>query len=63
VCGEPGVTIVEADDLQAAFDEGMAERVRPMNRLRGDPHDEQHERRIGTPEALVGDVDPGWPDL
>ena len=63
VCGEPGVTIVEADDLQAEIDEGMAKRIRPMNRLRGDPHDQQRERRIGIPEALVGDVDPGWPDL
>jgi hypothetical protein len=34
-----------------------------MNGLRGDPHDQQHYRRIGFPEALVGDVDPGWPDL
>jgi hypothetical protein len=63
VGGEPGVTIVEADDLQAAFDERMAEGVRPINRLRGDPHDEQHESRIGAPEALVGDVDPGWSHL
>ena len=63
VCGEPGVAIVEADDLQAAIDEGMAKRVRPMNGLRGDPHDEQHDRRVGVPEALIGDVDPGRPDL
>jgi len=42
VRGEPGVTIVEADDLQAGIDERLAKRVRSMNGLRGDPHDEQH---------------------
>jgi len=34
-----------------------------MNVLPVDPHDEQHDRRSGIPEALVGDVDAGWPDL
>jgi hypothetical protein len=61
--GEPDVTIVEADDLQAALDEGMAKRVRPINRLRRDPHDQEHDRRIGVPKALVGDIDPGWSDF
>ena len=61
--GEPGIAIVEADHLQAAVGEGMAKRVRPVNRLRGDPHDEQHERRVGAAEPLVGDVDPGRPHV
>ena len=34
-----------------------------MNGLPGDPHDQQHYRHIGIPEALVGDINPGWPDL
>ena len=55
--GEAGVTIVEADDLQAAIDERMAKRVRPRNGLRADAHDQQHRRRIAAPEALVGDVE------
>jgi hypothetical protein len=41
----------------------MAKRVRPRNGLRADSHDQQHYRRIGVPEALVDDVDPGWPNL
>jgi hypothetical protein len=63
VCGKPDVAIVEADDLQATVDERMAECVRPMNGLRADPHDQQHYWHIGIPEALVGNIDPGWPDL
>jgi len=41
----------------------MAKRVRPINGLPGDPHDQEHYRRSGVPEALAGDVDPGRPDV
>ena len=34
-----------------------------MNGLRANPHDQQHCGCIVLPEALVGDVDPGWPNL
>ena len=63
VCGEPDVAIVEADQLQAVIDKRMTKLVRPRNGLRGDAHDQQHDRRIAIPEALVGNVDAGWPDL
>jgi hypothetical protein len=34
-----------------------------MNVLGGAAHNQQHHRRFGIPEALVGYVDPGGPDL
>ncbi|HMF75718.1 MAG TPA: hypothetical protein VK604_08670 [Bryobacteraceae bacterium] len=41
----------------------MAKRVRPINGLPGDPHDQEHYRRSRVPEALAGDVDPGRPGV
>jgi hypothetical protein len=55
--------IVEPNDFEAAADERRAKRVGPMNVLRRESHDQQHDRGIGVPESLVGDVDCGGPDL
>ena len=63
MCGAADVAIVEADNLQPAADERVAEVIGPRNHLRAAAHDEQHHGRIARPEALVRDVDPRRPDL
>ena len=63
VCREPDVTVIEADHLQPVFNQNLAKRIRPVNGLRANSHNQQHRRRVGIPLALVADVDPAGPDV
>jgi hypothetical protein len=52
-----GVAVVEPDRLHAAADQFGAEPFRPANHLRPAAHHQQHGRRPGITETLIGDLD------
>jgi hypothetical protein len=57
------VAVVEADELQAAPGQLLAESIRPGDELRADAHDQQHRGRVRVAETLVGDVEAGRTDV
>ncbi len=63
VRGQAGITVVEANDLQAVFNENLAELFRPVDRLGGESHDEDDCRRLWVTRALIGDIDAIWADI
>ena len=56
VAREPDVPVVEADDVHAPPNQGVAEPIRPPEHLRGQAYQQQHGWQLGVPEPLVRDV-------
>ena len=58
VRAEPDVAVVEADHLEVAIDERLAELVVVSDALRAQSVDHEQHRVVGVAEAVVVDVDP-----
>ncbi|HYN91818.1 MAG TPA: hypothetical protein VER75_07845, partial [Thermoleophilaceae bacterium] len=58
LCRETGVAVVEADHVEAALGEALAQLQVPVDQLHPQAHHQQQRRIVRVADRLVGDLEP-----